>query len=126
MSDRTLIRAWLFAAVLLLLGAGIAGAWRGRLALGVLSGGLWNLASLWCLLRLLRAWLGRSSSRPWQVAGWLLMKFPLLYLLVFSMWRAPAIALIGFGVGFTIVLTAVVGALACETRPLMAGRSHVR
>jgi len=126
MSDRTVIRAWRFAAVALLFGAGLAGAWRGRLALGVLAGGLWNLASLWCLVRLLSAWLGRSASRPWQVAGWLLLKFPLLYLLVFSMRRAPAISLIGFGVGFTIVLAAAVAALACETRPLMAGRSHVR
>ena len=126
MSDRTLVRAWRLAAIALLFSAVGAWAWHGRLALGILAGGLWNLASLWCLVRLLGAWLGQSPSRQWPVGGWLLLKGVLLCLLVGSMRHAQTLGLIGFGVGFTIVLAAVVGALACETRPLMAGRSHGR
>jgi hypothetical protein len=36
--------------------------------------------------------------------GWLLVKFPLLYVLLFACWRLPLVSIVGFGVGFGAVL----------------------
>ena len=105
-----------------------------RVAVGVLAGGAWGAANLWCLSRLLGAWLGPRPSRgvpraelvgrnperpPWlrlakpNVRGeskgskallWLLVKCPLLYVLAWMALRAPGVSPVGFGIGLTVVL----------------------
>lgn len=75
------------------------------------SGAAWSLVSLWCLARLLHAWLGPQPSR-WRVIGWLVVKFPLLYTAAWLLIRSPSISLAGFGLGFTVSLAlALVGYL---------------
>jgi len=91
---------WLLYAAVMVAGCA-ATAWVQGSALiaGVLAGAAWNLASLWCLSRMLAAWLGpRRSSR--RALGWLLVKFPLLYVLAFVMLRSGSVSLVGFGIGF--------------------------
>ncbi|MBI3997372.1 MAG: hypothetical protein HY352_06935 [Candidatus Omnitrophica bacterium] len=103
----------------------IAWHWGKGMAMGVFAGGLWNLVSLWCLSQLLHAWLGTPrpaghQSRPPQLLrgsgqgggqpsrrraiAWLLVKFPLLYFIIFRVFQSPEVSVLGFGVGFTIVL----------------------
>ena len=95
------------------------------LALGIAIGGAWNLASLWCLARLLNAWLGpRRSNR--RVLGWLLAKFPLLYLLAFACFHLPAVSMTGVGIGFTVVLVVVIGGFALQARHAPQVRAHGR
>ena len=106
------------------------------LALGVLAGGLWNLANLYCLTRLLTAWLGpprpaghdgrggRRSTR--RVVGWLLVKFIALYFLAFALLRLPGVSPVGFGVGFTVVLIGAVWLLALRARRLVPPVAHDR
>lgn len=104
MSEQILNRLWKIAAVVLAASVVlvmIISGWDA--AVGILIGGLWNLLSLWALSQLLNAWLGpRSSNR--RVAGWLLVKFPLLYVLAFVLMRMSLVSIIGFGIGFSIVL----------------------
>lgn len=107
MNDMTLKSLWPAAGVAVGLAA-TAGLIGGRLALGILAGGTWNIASLWCLARLLNAWCRPRSSRR-QVLGWLLLKFPLLYLVVFGLLRMPAVSLVGFSVGFSLILVLALG-----------------
>ena len=105
-------------------------------ALGMLIGAGWNLASVWCLTRLLRAWLNPPHSRRrvigwshhlplppeaghqpsrlmsdrrsvWQVVGWLLVKFPALYTLAFILLQRQLVSPLWFGVGFTASLIVV-------------------
>ena len=113
-----------------------------RLFAGIAAGALWNAASLWCLTRLLRAWLGpphalpgsleatrRTAASPmarWQGAGWVLVKFPLLYGLAIALLRSRAVSLLGFGVGFTLVLAIAVGWFAVAARRLTVPPSHGR
>ena len=60
---------WLRAASGLVIAA-LPGWWWGpRMVGSILAGGLWNLASLWCLTRLLGAWLRPDPSRS-RVVGW--------------------------------------------------------
>lgn len=100
-----------------------AAAWISpTIALGVLAGGLWNLASLWCLLHLLDAWLGPRPSRKRAVA-WLIAKFPLLYLAVVGLCYSSAISLLGFGLGFTVILVLAMGWFARQARQMQAVRS---
>jgi hypothetical protein len=80
-------------------------------AIGLLAGGAWNLTSLLVLSQLLNAWLGPNRSNR-RVVGWLLVKFPLLYLAFFAMYQFKVVSLIGFGIGFTVVLAAAVGTFA--------------
>ncbi len=95
------------------------------LALGTLAGAAWNLASLWCLTRLLNAWLGPHPSR-WQALGWLMVKFPLLYLALIALLRTPACSVVGFGIGFTIVLAVQLGRFVIQPQPLSLTRSYGR
>ena len=88
--------------------AGALALWRPAIAVGALVGGIWNLASLWCFGQLLRAWLGPHSSRR-RVVLWLLVKFPLLYLLVGALLYRRLISLLGFGIGFSLVLVLALG-----------------
>ena len=125
MPERLLMRLELYAAAGVLAATAIAVGWSAPLATGILAGGSWNLASLWCLAHLLNAWLGPQRSRRLAL-GWLILKFPLLYVLAFGFVRASIGSLVGFGVGFTLVLIVVVGGLAIRARPLSATRSYGR
>jgi hypothetical protein len=95
-------------AAVVALAAAVAWTLSPRMALGILLGGAWNLASLWCLAHLLGAWLGRPPSRR-RALGWLLLKFPLLYALAFAAFRCPSVSVVGFGIGFTVVLVMAIG-----------------
>ena len=96
-----------------------------QLVRGVLVGGLWNLANLYCLTRLLTAWLGpRRSTR--RVVGWLLVKFIALYFLAFALLRLPGVSPVGFGVGFTVVLIGAIWLLALRARRLVPPVAHDR
>ena len=96
-----------------------------RLVIGVFVGGAWNLASIWCLAHLLDTWLGTQHSQR-RAIGWLLVKFPLLYTLLVVLLRHPAISLLGFGIGFTIVLVVAVGVLAFQRRQTVVARADDR
>lgn len=92
--------------------------------LGMAAGALWNLASLWCLARLLNAWLGPTPSTR-RVVGWLCVKFPLLYALIVLLFQVPALSPAGFGVGFSLVLIAA-GALLARGAVRPVASPHVR
>ena len=87
--------------------AAMAGALFGiEVALSILAGGLWNVANIWCLARALGVWLSpQPAPRRYQI-GWFLVKFPLLYAAVFGLVQLPGISLMGFGIGFLVVITA--------------------
>ena len=99
--------------------------WGPAAATGVLAGGGWNLASLWCLAQLLAAWLGPQPTEPApsrrRAIVWLSVKFPLLYLAAFALLRQPGLSLIGFSVGFSLVLVIAVAALATHARQMVHG-----
>ena len=78
------------------------------IAVGAAAGAAWNVASLWCLAQLLHAWLGPAPSTRRAVV-WLVVKFPLLYGLTFVMLWHQAISVVGFGIGFSVVLVAAIG-----------------
>ena len=126
MSDRALNRLCVIGAAATSAAALIANlAGASAPALGILVGGLWNLLSLWCLARLLKTWLGpQHSSR--RALGWLLVKFPLLYALLFVAFRHQAVSLLGFGIGFTLVLAVALGVLGASSRQAFGVRSHGR
>lgn len=102
-----------------------AAPWGATASLGVLAGGAWNLANLWCLSRLLATWLGQHRSRR-RVIGWILVKFPLLYLAAFGLLNLPGMSFVGFGVGFTAVLISAIAVLAARVRCLALPASHGR
>ena len=95
------------------------------ITIGVVAGIAWNLASLWCLSRLLAAWLGPSPSKR-RAIGWLLVKFPLLYLLAFALVRGSSVSLIGFGAGFSAVLVVMLAAFALRAQRRIAVPSNGR
>ncbi len=103
MSDRMLRELWGMIVAGVVLCSALAAAWNRSVATSVLVGGMWNVASLWCLAHLLRAWLGPQPSQR-RTIGWLLVKFPLLYVAVIALLRSPAMSAVGFGIGFTVVL----------------------
>lgn len=137
MSEQWLRTLTWSAAAAVLASAAFAGMWGLPSALGVVAGGVWNLTSLWCLVHLLNAWLvplpvasaeGGSAPRrrPWwrrQGVGWLLVKFPLLYAIAVIVLRVPAVSIVGFGIGFTVVLLVMAVTLALRARHL-ATPSH--
>ena len=106
MSEHTFSRAWRLAAAMLAASALALFLWRPRLGASMLVGGAWNLASLWCLARVLSAWLGTTPSRRRAVA-WLIAKLGGLYPLAWLILRQPAISAVGFGVGFSLVLVVI-------------------
>ena len=121
------IPVWvLYAAAMLAAGGAIVRLQGAAMVAGMFAGAAWNLASLWCLARMLAAWLGpRASTR--RALGWLLVKFPLLYLLAFVMLRGRAVSIVGFGIGFTVVLVVALASLAVRTQRLLAPvKSHGR
>ena len=125
MNDETLTSLWLVAAAAVGLAAAVAGVIGGRLALGIAAGGTWNIASLWCLARLLSAWCRPRPSRR-QVLGWFFLKFPLLYVAVFSLLRMPAVSLVGFSIGFSLVLFLAVGWVMIRVRRTALARPYGR
>ena len=96
-----------------------------NVALGVLSGATWGLASLWVLTRLVAAWIGPARSTR-RVSGWLLVKFAVLYPLAFTFLHAYSSLAISFGVGFTVVLGAALGYFAVRAQRAMTLRPHGR
>ena len=80
-------------------------------AVGVLTGGLWNLLSLWALTQLLSVWLGPDRSNR-KVVAWVLIKFPLLYVLAFALLQVRFISSVGFAAGFSIVLIIAIATFA--------------
>ena len=75
------------------------------MVLGVLVGGSWQLVNLWSLSRMIARWLEPSASKR-RMAGWFVVKFPLLYLLAIISLSRPWISPVGFGMGFVAVLIA--------------------
>lgn len=125
MTERVLLNVWGVAAAAVVMAAVPAWAWGPRVVLGVLVGGAWNLASLWCLVRLLMGWLGPHHDTR-RAIGWLLLKCGLLALLVFGILRRPAISVVGLCIGVTVALVVVVGNLAWRAKRLVIGQSHGR
>jgi hypothetical protein len=125
MDERTLRRVWLGTAAVVALCAVASLGWSVRGAAGVLAGGIWNLASLWCLVHLLNAWLGPHPSRRRAIA-WLVLKFPLLYLLAAGVLLHQRVSVVGFGLGFTVVLLVIVGWFALQARRMTVLRPHGR
>lgn len=125
MSEHSFRPVWRIAALLLAIGVAVSAAWGPRIAFGVAVGGVWNLASLWCLIRLVNAWLGTSPSRT-RVVGWLLVKFPLLYLVAFAALWTRMIPAVGFGIGFSVVLLVTVLGVALRTNRFLLARPHGR
>ena len=125
MTERLLQQLEGWAAAATALAAALVWSSRPPLALGIAIGGAWNLASLWCLARLLNAWLGpRRSNR--RVILWLVVKFPLLYLLAAACFRLSAASLMGFGIGFTASLAIVIGGFALQVPRVPQVHPHGR
>ncbi len=91
------------------------------LLVGILFGALWNAVSLWCLSRLLRAWLGPGPSRR-RAIGWLMVKFPALYVAIYLALRHQAVTPLGFGIGFSLVLAGALVLLAVRARQGITSR----
>ncbi len=87
-----------------------AGVWpvSPAVALGVVAGGTWNLANLWCLARALGCWLVPGPRRTRLL--WFVLKFPLLYAAALLALTRPGASFGGFILGFSIVLLAALAA----------------
>ena len=101
------------------LAAILAGAGFGaRAAAGVALGGLWNLASLWCLAHMLQAWIGPKPSQR-RALAWLLVKFPLLYAAIFFVFQTSFVPFQAFTVGFSVVLVSALTVFLAHARQMM-------
>ena len=118
---------WSVAAAVLVIAALPAWWWGPRAVASVLAGGLWNLASLWCLAKLLEAWLRPSGSRrpSSKALMWLAAKLALIGLLIGVVFRAPWLSFVGFGIGVTVVLIVIVAGLGFRAQAA-AHPSHGR
>jgi len=125
MSELVFVRILLRVAAILLLAAVATWLIAPPLAISVLAGGAWTVANLWCLTRLLLAWVGPRASRR-RVVGWLLIKFPLLYAVAFLLLRLPESSALGFGIGFTLVLFLSLGWYAKYLPTALATPPHGR
>ena len=90
-----------------------------RASAGIILGGAWNLASLWCLTRLLQAWMGPKPSQRRAII-WLLVKFPLLYAAIFLVFQAKVVPFQAFTIGFSVVLAVATAAFLMGVRQTMA------
>ncbi len=86
---------------------------------------LWNVASIGCLVQLLRCWMGPQPS--WRRAlFWSVIKFGLLYAVAsFFLWSERA-SVLGFSIGFTVTLIGACAYFAIRGRSNLATRSYVR
>ena len=105
--------------------AAVIALWKPGVAVGVIIGGVWNLTSVWCLGRLLSTRVTPKPSRGKTIA-WALVKFPLLYLLVGFLFMTRAVSLLGFGIGFTIVLLFAMGWFWLQASRTALVRPHGR
>jgi hypothetical protein len=108
MTDRTLKQLLLVGSAATGCTALVSMAWGIAVALSIVAGGMWNVANLWCLSRALGVWLKPQQAPRRQRIGWFLVKFPLLYAAVFGLVKIPGISLIGFGIGFIVVIMSAV------------------
>ena len=92
---------------------------------GAIAGAIWNIASLLCLSRLLKAWLGPRPSQRAAIA-WVLLKITLLGLVLMIFTRVSTPFVIGFGLGFTAVLAIAIWRCLLHTRRLLLARAHGR
>lgn len=119
MSDKIKARVLRFSAIGLAVASAITWVCFGsRAAVGVIAGGAWNLASLWCLTRLLQAWIGPKPSQK-KAVFWVLVKFPLLYSAIFIVFHTRLFSLAAFSVGFSVVLLIALGAFISGMRQAM-------
>lgn len=88
---------------------------------GIGFGILWNLANVWCLKRLLGCWTGDNPS--WKKAAvWAMVKFPALYATAYFVLRDGTVSLLGFSLGFTVVLIATCATLVARGRRFLMTR----
>jgi hypothetical protein len=120
MIERIVVAAWRVAAVVVGITAAATALWHPRIAGGIVAGGAWNLISLWCLSRMLLAWLGPSPSVRRAVL-WVTLKSG-LYAFAFCLLRQPAVSSVGFGIGFSLVLITMLGGLAINAQRLVPAR----
>ncbi len=125
MNERIVTHAWRQAAIAWAVASAAMVLVRPAWALSVAAGGAWNLASLLCLAQMLKAWLGPVPSQRRAIA-WLLLKFPLLYVLVYQVLRTPSMSFLAFGLGFTLVLLVVVGSVLLGLQRTIATARHGR
>ena len=94
--------------------------------LSVGAGGAWNLVNLWCLRCALNAWLCERPSYR-RSLGWFVVKFPVWYAVAVGLLLVPGISVVGFGLGFIVVLTsALLFGVITSQRALPAPLSHGR
>lgn len=93
--------------------------------MGMVSGIVWDLASLGCLSRLLHAWLAPRRAQR-RALGWGFAKAVLLGLLVYLFTRVSPSFIMGFGLGFTLVLLAAMGWFVLRAQRAFAIRSYGR
>ena len=94
--------------------------------LGVIGGVCWNLTSLFCLRQIMGAWLGPHPSRA-RVIVWMLVKFPLLYVLIILLFRLSSTAsIVGFSIGFSLALLGALLLLVRHPMRFSGLQPHVR
>jgi hypothetical protein len=124
MSERVFRQLAGFAAAITTLAAASALRLDPVLALGIAAGGCWGLANLWCLARVLNAWLGAHSRR--RAITWLLVKLAVLYPVAIATLSADPRLSPGFGLGFGVALVVVIAGIAWNVRRAAAVSSHGR
>ena len=123
MSNSILQRVLTSAAIALGVGVAAGSLWGVPVAAGILVGGVWNLLSLWCLARLLGAWMGPTRSTR-HVLGWLLLKVPCLYAAAIWLFLSRPVSILPFGVGFTIVLLSAAAHMAIRPLSFSTSQPH--
>ena len=115
MTDRMLMQLEALAAALAAAAAGLLWPVQPSLAGGLAVGAAWNLANLWCLSRVLSAWLGPHRSRRRAIA-WLLIKLAALYPAAFIILNTHPQLATGFGIGFSLALVVMMVGFALRGR----------
>ena len=91
-------------------------AWGFPFALGWLAGGVWNVFNIFLLCRLMALLDDNQAHRGKRAALWLTLKFGILYPLgVLILWT-KAVNLVGFVIGFTVVLAVVAGMFVLQRK----------